>query len=494
MSLKAKLKWHGKLFVNQKLRVGLVNTVKLEGVSVWVAQRDECDSWGWKNLLTIRDSILNHIMYKIGNGESTYMCQEGEDKIIWVDKDGKPKMFTMKNVYDDPREHNEEERNFRIFRNLKRDWSIVLQLICDAIKSRLMGLKVKKSSAVDTAAAIWNLDCGNLSTPELLSVIMDGYISVVVGKDMQLKASPAVIRKVSCLVECQLDDAYFKTVSLIAFAAIPMISCITISSEGCKVSIICTATVTLEPPPPDDVLLLPAVVVVKWVEHLEIEENREYDDLITNAKAYGAHGWVACLKRACERISYETGEQRPVMNLGKRMVKNFFECVGATYGTNIWSRALILKEMKVHTTLRKSNDGIIFGAAATVDDATESTDTPLRLQEASINQYGSLVVWSSVNATSLLESLKLRKEAINTPVMTPSGFSISPGDHQTAMSSTATAGSSSTSSGGGGSNVTVAVQMMLTSQPSEEIEIHDIIGIAAKAIKETVLKLDGTLY
>ena len=54
------------------------------------------------------------------------------------------------------------------------------------------------------------------------------------------------------------------------------------------------------------------------------------------------------------------------MNLGKRMLKNFFECVGATYGTNIWSRILILKEMKVHATLRSGHDGMIFGVAATV--------------------------------------------------------------------------------------------------------------------------------
>ncbi|GKB69511.1 hypothetical protein Tco_0930923 [Tanacetum coccineum] len=144
------------------------------------------------------------------------------------------------------------------------------------------------------------------------------------------------------------------------------------------------------------------------------------------------------------------------MNLGKRMVKNFFECVGATYGTNIWASALIVKEMKVHTTLRNSNDGIIFGAAA--------------------------IVHLPHSPDSIFKMLRDEKNAI------------SPGDHQTAISYTTIAGSSSTSSGGGGSNVTVAVQMMLTLQPSEEIVIHDIIGIAAKAIKETVLKLDGTLY
>ncbi|GKB97818.1 hypothetical protein Tco_0983955 [Tanacetum coccineum] len=50
-----------------------VSTVKLKGVSIWVVQKEECDSWGWKNLLTIRDLIINHVLYKIGNGENTFM-------------------------------------------------------------------------------------------------------------------------------------------------------------------------------------------------------------------------------------------------------------------------------------------------------------------------------------------------------------------------------------------------------------------------------------
>ncbi|PWA82823.1 hypothetical protein CTI12_AA041130 [Artemisia annua] len=195
-----------------------------------------------------------------------------------------------------------------------------------------------------------------------------------------------------------------------------------------------------------------------------------------------------------------------------------------------FGRILILKEMKVHTTLRSGDDGMIFGAAATVhlshspefvfemltdernrhkwdvlgglkpqkkidvyktgtlpgnyisilqvDDTTESNGTPLELQEANAKSF---------------ESIKLGKEAINTPLMTRLGFYISPGDHQTAMSPTAAAGSSSTSSGGGGSSVTLAAQMKPNSQPSEETEMQ-MMKFAAKAIKETILKVDGILY
>ncbi|GKD06361.1 RNA-directed DNA polymerase, eukaryota, reverse transcriptase zinc-binding domain protein [Tanacetum coccineum] len=110
LGLKDLMMWNKALFIkhlwniaNKKdtLWVKWVNTVKLKGVSVWVvhssrlpggrnerrgsaralagrthegAECEECDSWGWKNLLTIRDLIKSHILYKIGDGENTYMC------------------------------------------------------------------------------------------------------------------------------------------------------------------------------------------------------------------------------------------------------------------------------------------------------------------------------------------------------------------------------------------------------------------------------------
>ncbi|GJX43342.1 RNA-directed DNA polymerase, eukaryota, reverse transcriptase zinc-binding domain protein [Tanacetum coccineum] len=47
-----------------------------------------------------------------------------------------------------------QEGNFRTFRSQKRDWTVVMQLIFDSVKTRLMGLEVKKSTTVDNAAAI----------------------------------------------------------------------------------------------------------------------------------------------------------------------------------------------------------------------------------------------------------------------------------------------------------------------------------------------------
>ncbi|GJU04828.1 RNA-directed DNA polymerase, eukaryota, reverse transcriptase zinc-binding domain protein [Tanacetum coccineum] len=319
------------------LWVKWVSTVKLKGVSIWVVQKEECDSWGWKNLLTIRDLIINHVLFKIANGEDTFMwydnwsglgplinntshrimynarlqkesnvadmiadgswingsewvnsvglstipvpmIKQGEkDKIMWLDNSGNPTKFTMCKVYDDLRCHCEDvnwsklvwfsqcipkhsfilwlavqerlltqdrlkmwgsydmmvcglcmmdeeshnhlffqceyskaiwkklqlmmgsnissqcwkdtvefmsnkpcfnniwsiirrlclgasvyfiwqERNFRLFRDQKRDWKCLLNIVCDTIRARLMGLTVKNSIEVNKAAAVWDVN------------------------------------------------------------------------------------------------------------------------------------------------------------------------------------------------------------------------------------------------------------------------------------------------------------------------------------------------
>ncbi|GKB65134.1 hypothetical protein Tco_0921320 [Tanacetum coccineum] len=49
------------------LWVKWVGTVKLKEGSIWVVQKEDVDSWGRKNLLDIRDAIVNHIKYEIGD-------------------------------------------------------------------------------------------------------------------------------------------------------------------------------------------------------------------------------------------------------------------------------------------------------------------------------------------------------------------------------------------------------------------------------------------
>ncbi|GJR19345.1 hypothetical protein Tco_0967872 [Tanacetum coccineum] len=44
-------------------------TVKLKEASVWLVQKEVSDSWGWKNFMDIRDLVLQHVKYEIGDGK-----------------------------------------------------------------------------------------------------------------------------------------------------------------------------------------------------------------------------------------------------------------------------------------------------------------------------------------------------------------------------------------------------------------------------------------
>ena len=50
-----------------------------------------------------------------------------------------------------------QERNFRNFRNEKRDWNTLFKMICETVKTRLLGLKVMKSAVVDRVKQVWGI-------------------------------------------------------------------------------------------------------------------------------------------------------------------------------------------------------------------------------------------------------------------------------------------------------------------------------------------------
>nr|GEU99436.1 RNA-directed DNA polymerase, eukaryota, reverse transcriptase zinc-binding domain protein [Tanacetum cinerariifolium] len=50
-----------------------VHSVKLRSKSIWEVSVDSNDSWGWKNLLTIRDLIMNNVRCIVRNGNGTSM-------------------------------------------------------------------------------------------------------------------------------------------------------------------------------------------------------------------------------------------------------------------------------------------------------------------------------------------------------------------------------------------------------------------------------------
>nr|GEX01311.1 RNA-directed DNA polymerase, eukaryota, reverse transcriptase zinc-binding domain protein [Tanacetum cinerariifolium] len=45
--------------------------VKLRGKIIWEVKEDNEDSWGWKNLLVVRDQIRDNVKYKVGNDSKT---------------------------------------------------------------------------------------------------------------------------------------------------------------------------------------------------------------------------------------------------------------------------------------------------------------------------------------------------------------------------------------------------------------------------------------
>ncbi|GJU57981.1 hypothetical protein Tco_1235747 [Tanacetum coccineum] len=64
--------WH--IITNKEtLWVKWINTVKLKSRSIWTANEETNDSWGWKNIIRMRDEVRKFIVIKIGNGEKAYV-------------------------------------------------------------------------------------------------------------------------------------------------------------------------------------------------------------------------------------------------------------------------------------------------------------------------------------------------------------------------------------------------------------------------------------
>ncbi|GKB27644.1 RNA-directed DNA polymerase, eukaryota, reverse transcriptase zinc-binding domain protein [Tanacetum coccineum] len=124
-----------------------VSIVKLREGSIWVIQKESTDCWGWRNLLDIKDMVVNHIKYTLGDGQGTFMwinkngcmvdtIENGGwklleewydtlpnitsivvpifsnrgDTITWVGNDGATRNFSMKQVYCYFRDNTKEVR------------------------------------------------------------------------------------------------------------------------------------------------------------------------------------------------------------------------------------------------------------------------------------------------------------------------------------------------------------------------------------------------
>ncbi|GJU02208.1 hypothetical protein Tco_1112546 [Tanacetum coccineum] len=196
------------------------------------------DSWGWKNLLEIRDEVSKIVSNKslynarltrdmmvadmVSNGEWVWPREwendfpiikqinvpkldfEKDDWLVWKNKNNKECKFSIREAYKDIRIQSSElktlmefqsnatvwndivtelavkpnkssiwsivrrlclagvvysiwrERNNIVFRDEECNWEIVLEMICETMRLKLMGLVVKKSKAVLQVATKWN--------------------------------------------------------------------------------------------------------------------------------------------------------------------------------------------------------------------------------------------------------------------------------------------------------------------------------------------------
>ena len=67
----------------------------LKGRSLWEVDTELNDSWGWKNLMTIRNEIAKHVWNKIGNGRNVSMWFDN-----WCEVGPLFKIITSRHLYD----------------------------------------------------------------------------------------------------------------------------------------------------------------------------------------------------------------------------------------------------------------------------------------------------------------------------------------------------------------------------------------------------------
>ncbi|GJT98779.1 RNA-directed DNA polymerase, eukaryota, reverse transcriptase zinc-binding domain protein [Tanacetum coccineum] len=82
--------------MKESLWVKWVHSVKLRGKSIWEISVDQEDSWGWKNLLSIKDQIKDRVAYKIGNGRNVSMWFDN-----WSDIGPLFQHITYRDLYDE---------------------------------------------------------------------------------------------------------------------------------------------------------------------------------------------------------------------------------------------------------------------------------------------------------------------------------------------------------------------------------------------------------
>nr|GEW10246.1 zinc finger, CCHC-type [Tanacetum cinerariifolium] len=145
-----------------------VHTVKLRGMSTWKVSVENEDSWGSKNLLSIRDIIKPNVIYQMGNGINTSLWFDN-----WSSIGPLFQYITHKDLYDERLNAYLKVKDMirngdwlwprdckcLLFIDEKRSEEEVYKSIIEVVKNRLFGLLVKDNQAVRKMGSKWMVSC-----------------------------------------------------------------------------------------------------------------------------------------------------------------------------------------------------------------------------------------------------------------------------------------------------------------------------------------------
>ncbi|GJZ32013.1 RNA-directed DNA polymerase, eukaryota, reverse transcriptase zinc-binding domain protein [Tanacetum coccineum] len=87
--------WNQEEKANGRAKVKWINTYKLKGMSIWEVSEDVNDSWGWRNIMIMRQLVRKHMFKRIDDGSTTSMWFE-----YWTDVGILSEIMTYIDLYD----------------------------------------------------------------------------------------------------------------------------------------------------------------------------------------------------------------------------------------------------------------------------------------------------------------------------------------------------------------------------------------------------------
>ncbi|GJT13483.1 RNA-directed DNA polymerase, eukaryota, reverse transcriptase zinc-binding domain protein [Tanacetum coccineum] len=180
----AKPKLPGTVFADLKVKeVKWISTVKLKGRSIWAVSEEVNDSWGWKNILKLRDEVRSLIVMKIANEEKASVMYDNfvvldtdkEDSIMWRSRKGKDMKFSIKQAYQDLSSTNDDVNWYKMVwfsQNIPK-YSFILWL---AVQNRLVThYKIKKWGSYDLMIVKVGIKIVNMEWNQTVDSISDMY-------------------------------------------------------------------------------------------------------------------------------------------------------------------------------------------------------------------------------------------------------------------------------------------------------------------------------